>query len=52
MLTGSEQMTTVILSAGLRRHMRVHDWIIERCDDNADAVETAIGLRPKPEDTT
>jgi phosphoenolpyruvate carboxykinase (GTP) len=35
---------------GFGDNMRVLDWIIERCDDNADAVETAIGYEPKPED--
>jgi phosphoenolpyruvate carboxykinase (GTP) len=30
--------------------MRVLDWIIERCDGKADAVETPIGYEPKPED--
>ncbi len=30
--------------------MRVLDWIIDRCDGKADAVETAIGYEPKPED--
>ncbi|MBP3941804.1 MAG: phosphoenolpyruvate carboxykinase (GTP), partial [Christensenellaceae bacterium] len=31
-------------------NMRVLDWIIERCEGNADAVETAIGYEPKAED--
>jgi len=35
---------------GFGDNMRVLDWIIERADDNADAVETAIGYEPKPED--
>lgn len=35
---------------GFGDNMRVLDWIIERCDDNAEAVETAIGYEPKPED--
>lgn len=35
---------------GFGDNMRVLDWIIERCEGNADAVETAIGYEPKPED--
>ncbi len=35
---------------GFGDNMRVLDWIIERAEDNADAVETAIGFEPKPED--
>lgn len=35
---------------GFGDNMRVIDWIIERCDGNADAVETALGYQPKPED--
>lgn len=35
---------------GFGDNMRVLDWIIERCANNADAVETAIGYEPKPED--
>lgn len=35
---------------GFGDNMRILDWIIERCDDNADAVETAIGYEPKAED--
>jgi phosphoenolpyruvate carboxykinase (GTP) len=35
---------------GFGDNMRVLDWIIERCDGNADAVETPIGYEPKPED--
>ncbi len=35
---------------GFGDNMRILDWIIERCDNNADAVETAIGYEPKPED--
>lgn len=35
---------------GFGDNMRVLDWIIERCGNNADAVETAIGYEPKPED--
>jgi phosphoenolpyruvate carboxykinase (GTP) len=30
--------------------MRVLDWIIDRCEDKVDAVETAIGFVPKAED--
>ena len=30
--------------------MRVLDWIIKRCEGKVDAVETAIGYLPKPED--
>lgn len=35
---------------GFGDNMRILDWIIERCDGKADAVETAIGYEPKPED--
>lgn len=35
---------------GFGDNMRVLDWIIERVAGNADAVETAIGYEPKPED--
>jgi phosphoenolpyruvate carboxykinase (GTP) len=35
---------------GFGDNMRVLDWIIERAEGNADAVETAIGFEPKPED--
>ena len=35
---------------GFGDNMRVLDWIIERAAGNADAVETAIGYEPKPED--
>lgn len=35
---------------GFGDNMRILDWIIERCDDNAEAVETAIGYEPKAED--
>jgi phosphoenolpyruvate carboxykinase (GTP) len=35
---------------GFGDNMRVLDWIIERCDGNAEAVETPIGYEPKPED--
>ena len=30
--------------------MRVLNWIIDRCEDKVDAVETAIGYVPKAED--
>ena len=30
--------------------MRVLMWILDRCEGKADAVETAIGYEPKPED--
>lgn len=35
---------------GFGDNMRVLDWIIERCEGNADAVETSIGFIPKAED--
>lgn len=35
---------------GFGDNMRVLNWIIDRCEGNADAVETAIGYVPKPED--
>ncbi len=35
---------------GFGDNMRVLDWIIERVDGNADAVETPIGFEPKAED--
>lgn len=35
---------------GFGDNMRVLDWIIKRCDGNADAVETPIGYEPNPED--
>ena len=35
---------------GFGDNMRILDWIIERTEGNADAVETAIGFEPKPED--
>ena len=30
--------------------MRVLNWIVERCEGNADAVETPIGFIPRPDD--
>ena len=35
---------------GFGDNMRVLEWIMARCYDEADAVETAIGYVPKPED--
>ncbi|MDR0944457.1 MAG: phosphoenolpyruvate carboxykinase (GTP) [Ruminococcus sp.] len=35
---------------GFGDNMRVLDWIIDRCDGLAEAVETPIGFEPKPED--
>lgn len=35
---------------GYGDNMRVLMWILARCEDKADAVETAIGYLPKPED--
>ncbi|MGN1099088.1 MAG: phosphoenolpyruvate carboxykinase (GTP), partial [Christensenellales bacterium] len=35
---------------GFGDNLRVLDWIIARCEGKADAVETAIGYLPKPED--
>lgn len=35
---------------GYGDNMRVLNWIIDRCEGKADAVETAIGYVPKPED--
>ena len=35
---------------GFGDNLRVLDWIIDRCEGKADAVETAIGYLPKPED--
>lgn len=35
---------------GFGDNMRVLDWIIKRCEGTVDAVETAIGYVPKPED--
>lgn len=35
---------------GFGDNMRVLDWIIDRCEGKAEAVETAIGYEPKPED--
>ncbi|NLK70966.1 MAG: phosphoenolpyruvate carboxykinase (GTP), partial [Clostridiales bacterium] len=35
---------------GFGDNMRVLDWIIDRCEGKAEAVETPIGYEPKPED--
>jgi len=35
---------------GFGDNMRVLNWIIDRCEGEADASETAIGYVPKPED--
>ncbi len=35
---------------GFGDNMRVLEWIIDRAEGKADAVETAIGYEPKPED--
>lgn len=35
---------------GFGDNMRVLDWIIRRCEGTVDAVESPIGLLPKPED--
>lgn len=35
---------------GFGDNMRVLEWIIDRCDGKADAVETAIGYAPKAEE--
>ena len=35
---------------GYGDNMRVLEWIIDRCEDAVDAVETPIGYEPKPED--
>lgn len=35
---------------GFGDNMRVLMWILGRCDGTADAVETAIGFEPKPQD--
>ncbi len=35
---------------GFGDNMRVLEWIINRCEGKADAVETAIGYEPKAED--
>ena len=35
---------------GFGDNMRVLEWILARCEGKVDAVETAIGYVPKPED--
>ena len=35
---------------GFGDNLRVRDWILARCEDKVDAVETAIGYVPKAED--
>lgn len=35
---------------GFGDNMRVLMWILNRCEDTIDAVETVIGFEPKPED--
>ena len=35
---------------GFGDNMRVLEWIVNRCEGKADAVETAIGYEPKAED--
>ena len=35
---------------GFGDNMRVLNWIVERCEGNADAVETPIGFIPRPDD--
>lgn len=35
---------------GFGDNLRVLEWVLKRCDNEVDAVETAIGYVPKPED--
>lgn len=35
---------------GFGDNMRVLDWILQRCEDIVDAVDTPIGYMPKPDD--
>ena len=35
---------------GFGDNLRVLEWIVNRCNGKADAVETPIGYEPKPED--
>lgn len=35
---------------GFGDNLRILEWILKRCDNEVDAVETAIGYVPKPED--
>ena len=35
---------------GFGDNLRVLDWIIDRCEDKAEAVDTPIGFVPRPQD--
>ncbi len=35
---------------GFGDNMRVLDWILKRCEDSIDALDTPIGFMPKPDD--
>ncbi|MDD3988347.1 MAG: phosphoenolpyruvate carboxykinase (GTP) [Candidatus Omnitrophica bacterium] len=35
---------------GFTENLRVLEWILDRCNNKIDAVETAIGYTPKPDD--
>ncbi|MDR3264096.1 MAG: phosphoenolpyruvate carboxykinase (GTP) [Clostridiales bacterium] len=35
---------------GFGDNLRILDWILQRCEETVDAVETPIGYLPKPED--
>ena len=49
--TGSvSTKTATSLWPGFGDNLRVLEWILKRCDNEVDAVETAIGYVPKPED--
>ena len=39
-----------VIWPGFGDNLRVLEWILKRCDNEVDAVETAIGYVPKPED--